>query len=464
MIRHQSLAINNKAIKRQSNLSLRSSTLIIFALSTAFFARLLTYFGAPSPINFIHFFAILITCAIVVCTSRVKDRKQISIVYELAVGLALLFTCMIASALINDGGLVNVLLQFVISAEPFLLLLTFIAIPLNKKIFNKLKKWFLIFCGINLFLALAQSVLIPAGIYPRRGGTIADGIGGIFGGGGGSAANYISCTVSIYAALYFFTACKNRPLWLRISIILAAVYQTQISDSKQVFLALVAGALLVVISNVGDPIKIFKYGLPTVVIVMTAAWAYQNLDIEFLNAYKNWTSREGIFGADGAATQTKLAAFPIVHSYYESFLNWLFGIGPGHSVTRLGGWMLRKYSSILIPLGATVHPSSAEVFQVVKDGWIAKQSTIFFPLFTWAGIWGDIGLVGLASYVYLGSIVWRRLCTTNLSKFLILSTLVFGFILTQMEEPGHMLTVAYMLGLIWRQREGIEEDEAYSVA
>ncbi|MBT9317294.1 hypothetical protein [Leptothoe spongobia] len=445
--------LNNEDFsKRRSNLVIENSTLIIIALSTAFFSRLLTYFGAPSPLNFFHFFAVLIVCGVVAYTSDIGDKEHIDIAGELAFGLLLLFICMVTSAIINNSGLINVLLQYLISAEPFILLLALVALPVNDRIFNKLKKWFLRFCFFNLFLALAQSVLIPAGIYPRRGGTIQDGIGGIFGGGGGSAANYISCTVSIYAALYFFTTCKSRPLWIRIGILLAAIYQAQVSDSKQVFLAFVVGGLILVLMNSVDPSKLLKYGIPTLLIIIIASWAYQNLDLAFLDAYKNWTRREGIFGLDGVATQTKIAAFPIVYSHYETPLNWFFGIGPGHSVTRLGGWMLEKYSSLLIPLGATIHPASAEVSQVVGSGWIAKESTIFFPLFTWAGLWGDFGFVGLAAYLYLGAIVWRRMCFNYMSKFLILSTVIFGFILTQMEEPGHMLTVAYILGLDLKEK------------
>ena len=430
---------------------IKNSTLIIIAFATTFFPRLLTYFGAPSPINFVHFFTIPAVCGVAIFTTQIKNRKHIATAWELIIGLTILLACMLTSALINKAGIINIVLQYLINAEPYLFLIALIVIPMEDEILHKLKKWFLGFCAFNLLLALAQSVLIPAGIYPRRGGTIADGIGGVFGGGGGSAANYLSCTVSMYASLYFLTTFKSHPLWIRLVVVMAAVYQTQVSDSKQVFLAFAAGGLLVVIANMKDPFKAFTYGLAILIIAVVAIWAFQNLDLEFLDAYKNWTSREGLYGLDGEATRTKLAAFPIVYSYYETPLNWLFGIGPGHSVTRLGGWMLQKYSSLLTPLGATTHPASNEVFQVVTDGWIAQQSTVFFPLFTWAGIWGDLGLVGLGAYLYLGSIVWRRVCTTNLSKFLVLSTVVFGFILTQMEEPAHMLTIAYMLRLGWKE-------------
>ena len=114
--------------------------------------------------------------------------------------------------------------------------------------------------------------------------------------------------------------------------------------------------------------------------------------------------------------------------------------------------MLKRYASLLVPIGATIHPSSVEVFQVVSEGWIAQESTIFFPLFTWAGMWGDIGIVGVGVYIYLVFVVWQRFCVDEFGKFMILSTFVLGFILTQMEEPGHMLTVTCLLALRWHDR------------
>ncbi len=82
-----------------------------------------------------------------------------------------------------------------------------------------------------------------------------------------------------------------------------------------------------------------------------------------------------IYSFEGDAFQTKSAAFRIIPTHFESPLNWLFGLGPGHTVTRLGGWMIKRYASQpSAPIGVSVHPVSQEVFQVVWDGWIARES------------------------------------------------------------------------------------------
>ena len=443
--------MNHKVVVPKKKENIRNSTLILIGFATAFFPRLPYYFGAPSPINFVHFAVIPAVFGIAIFTTRVKDRKQIAIVWELIFGLGILLACTMASALINEAGIINVFLQYMLLAEPFLLLIAIMSVPLVGKTLKRFSHWLLGFALFNLLLAIAQSILFPLGLYPRRGGTLADNIAGVFASGGGSAGNYVSCTVSLYLALYFFIVFKTVPLWIRIAGFIAALYQTQVSDSKQVFLAFIVACILLVIIKSKKPLNLWLYLIPIVLIITLFMWAIQNTDIEFLSPYRNWISRTYIYGPEGEATQTKLAAFRIIPSYYKTLLNWLFGLGPGHTVTRLGGWMMQRYGSLLLPLGATIHPASDAVFQVVTNGWIAKQSTIFFPLFTWAGIWGDLGFVGLAAYLYLASVVWRRICVDDYGKFLLLTTAVFGFILTQMEEPGHMLTVACLLGLRWQE-------------
>ncbi|MGK7899153.1 MAG: hypothetical protein AB4372_37430 [Xenococcus sp. (in: cyanobacteria)] len=436
---------------RKKKESFNNSTLILFGFATAFFPRLFSYFGVNPTINFVHFFVIPVVFAIAILTTRVKNTKQIAIVGELMTALGIGLACMIASALINEAGAINVFLQYMLQTEPFLLLIALMSIPLQGKNLQKVKNWLFGFAIFNLLLALAQSILFPLGLYPRRGGTIQDNIAGVFASGGGSAGNYVSCAVSLYFSLYALLVFKKVPLWLRVAGFLAAVYQTQVSDSKQVFLAFVLGAIILLIIKSNNPKKLFLYSSVMIVLLMVSFWVITNVEAEFLTPYQNWISRSHIYGPDGEATQTKLAAFRIIPSYYESPLNWFFGLGPGHTVGRLGGWMMKKYSSMLSPLGGTIHPASAEVFQVVFDGWIAKESTIFFPLFTWAGIWGDQGIVGLGAYIYLLSVVWRKICIDDFGKFLILSTVMLGFVLTQMEEPGHMLTIFCLLALRWQE-------------
>lgn len=112
--------------------------------------------------------------------------------------------------------------------------------------------------------------------------------------------------------------------------------------------------------------------------------------------------------------------------------------------------MLEIYWNLLSPLGATIHPVSKEIWQAVADSWLGDQSSMFSPLFGWAGIWGDLGILGLTSYFYIAYLVWRYICVTDLSKYLMLTVFVFGLIFSQLEEPGYSLFVASMIGLGWQ--------------
>ncbi len=428
---------------------IRNSTITLIGFASAFFPRLLDSLGAPSVINFVHFGIVPCAFLITILTSKTRDRKKISLVQQLLAGMSVFLICMLMSAVLNEAGLVNVALQFMFLIEPFMLLAAMLSMPLSGERLRKFRYWLLGFALFNLLLAITQSILLPMGIYPKpEGGTLQDNISGVFGGGGGSAANYIACTVSFYFGLYYFNQFKHVATWIRILPLLGAIYQIQVSDSKQVFLALVGGWGLLAATKVERPVRLFWYLSAFFVAIVAFSWALLNLDAEILSPYQNWINRP-IWGWDGLAAETKFAAFRIIPSYFESPLNWLFGLGPGHTVTRLGGWVMRDYASLLIPLGATIHPASAEVFQVVYTSYLPQESTLYFPLYTWVGIWGDVGIVGLCAYLYLCLIVWQAVCVDDFGRFLLLSTAVFGCILTQMEEPGHMLTVACLLALRW---------------
>ena len=182
------VGFTERSEKQSRKGQIKNSVLILSAFITAFFPRFFSYFGAPSIIDFFHFITIPSVFIIVVLTSRITDKKRIVAVWELLAAMAILLACTVASAILNDAGIVNTVLQFVFFVEPFLLLISMIDIPTSGKRLERFQYWLLRFALINLLLALVQSVLIPAGIYPRRGGTIADSITGVFGGGGGSAA------------------------------------------------------------------------------------------------------------------------------------------------------------------------------------------------------------------------------------------------------------------------------------
>ena len=238
------------------------------------------------------------------------------------------------------------------------------------------------------------------------------------------------------------------PLWLRIAVALSTVWHVVVADAKQVILAFMVAGILLFLTQLNDIADALKYLIGGILVGYVFFWCMQN--VEAFSSFNTWVRPE-LYGPDGEATLLKMATFRIVPTHYESTLNWFFGLGPGHTVGRLGGWMLKEYASLLEPLGSTRHIASREVWKAVGQSWLGSQSSMFSPLFGWAGIWGDLGFLGLGAYLYLSFLIWRHLCCDDISRFLLLTVFVFGLIFSQMEEPGYMLSLATIIGLQYQE-------------
>ena len=435
-------------IKQSKPYIIKSSTLLIIAFATVFFPRLIDSAGAPPVINFAHFAIVPFACTIAIFQTRTKNRNQISIAKALMSGLIFLLGVMTASALLNTAGAINVILGFFLLTEPFMFLLGIICIPMTQESFQRFRKWIVGFSCFHIVLALIQKILLDVGIMRTTTMTVVqDNIQGVFYLSG--SGHVVGSSVSISFGLYYLLSNKNSPRWIRLLVFSASFMQLLFADAKQVLLVSLLSWLLLIILNVKDIKKTLQYIILAIVTLFILAWCIQNL--ELFRAFNTWIRPE-IYGPDGEATLLKTASIRIIISYFKSPLNWLLGLGPGHTVGRLGGWMLPGYGNLLNPLGATIHPVSQQGWDAVEASWLGTSSSMFSPFFGWAGIWGNIGFLGLGAYLYLASVVWRRLCFDNLSKFLMLNIFVHGLIFSQMEEPGYMLFVAALIALQWQER------------
>jgi hypothetical protein len=428
---------------------LRSSTLMLIAFATAFFPRIVESLGLPAIINFLHFAVVPVAVGIVIVSARSQKHKQLEITRLLLIGAFILLTVMTASALLNNAGIINLLINYLILAEPYIFLAGIICIPLSSKALQKIRFWLMVFAASNLVIAIVQYHMMVYGFMVHPVMTLQDNVQGVFYLSG--AGNYVSAAVSLSFALYFFFKFRHLALWIRVLVLLAAFYQTLLSDSKQVLLTFIAAWLILVLTKVGRLGRLIAYLIGAMAFISIAYWAVMNIDFEGFAAYKWWLSRTSLYAPDGEGTQAKMAGINVVLAYSKTPANWLLGLGPGHTIGRLGGWSIREYWNLLEPLGATRHPVSAEGYHVMTTNWLVLESSLFSPMFTWGGIWGDQGFLGLLSYLFLGYVTWKLVCKDDLSRFLVLTIIVFGLILTQMEEPGQMLTIAAIIGLRWHE-------------
>jgi len=428
---------------------INNSTLLLLAYASAFFPRIIQSIGAPPIINFLHFATIILAFGIGISTTKTKNKNQIAIFWELAFALLLLFAIITTSALLNGAGVINVILDFLLLSEPFILLLTVVCVPQSNEIIGKLRHWLIVFALINLFLAIGQAILISLHLLPIYKYSVEDNIQGVFYLSG--AGNYVSVSISICVSLYFYIIFRKLPFWIRIIGFIASFYQLIASDSKQILLAFLLGWMLLLITKYNKPVQLIVSTIVFIWVTFGFFWSIENLDIEQLAAFKTWIDRSDLYGPNGEAVLLKTSGIRTIISHYNSPLNWLFGLGPGHTVSRLGGWVIRDYRSLLAPLGITSHPVTEEMWAIVNGSWLALSTTMFSPLFSWVGIWGDLGFLGLGAYLYIWYVVWCRLCLEDFSKLMVLTVFVFAFIFTQIEEPGYMLTVTLLISLRWHE-------------
>lgn len=433
---------------RQQRGYVTSSRLILLAFVTVFVPRALASVGAPSVVNFAHFLVVPCVFGIAIFNARSKDQQQISISWKILAGLFTLFTIVLASTLINNAGFPNLFLSFLLLAEPFMMLLAIVVTPLSPAHLAMIRKYFCRLCSAHIGLALFQYHVLKMHTLQGQGLIGGDHIQGIFWKSG--AGHVVGASVSLSFGLYYFASAKKAPTWLRFSLPLAALWQLLIADAKQVLLSFMVAGVLLLITKSTKIIRLIQYLIVFAVLGLVFLWCLQN--VPAFAAFNVWIRPE-IYGPEGEATLLKTSVFRIVPTFYQSPLNLLLGLGPGHTVGRLGGWMLAEYEDLLNPLGATRHEASRAVWRTIGESWLGDQSSMFSPMFGWAGIWGDLGLLGLGVYLYLAFVIWRYLCVDDISKLLLLSIGVIGLIFSQMEEPGYMLSLAMMIGLRWQDKK-----------
>ena len=439
-----------KLASDRTNLAWTSNTnLIILAFCFVFYARILTTLTPiPSILTHAHFVVVPCVFVIALATTPTTDRNQLALVKTLLAGLFIFFMTNLASALWNGAGLINAIANFMMLGEPIMFIIAIVCIPMSGKSISRVQTWFIASAIINFVLAAVQKPLIDMGKLYANGFDGTDGCGGVFFVSG--IGNYVSASVSIATAIYFLVNGKNFPLWARITALSAASWQLLFSDSKQLVLAYFIGWVLLIIFNFKDVGKTIKLLIGIVVTGLVFYWCVQNLTI--FAPFTAWTTRSELYGENGDAWFTKFYSIRAILAEFDSIGNWLFGIGPGHGVSRLGAWFMQDYSFILAPLGATTTSIGIESREFINTFWLAKGSSLFSPIFGWVGIWGDIGLVGLSAYLYLAYLVWRNFGLDNSLKVTLLATVVLGFIFTQIEEPGYMLSISLLLGLAWQKK------------
>lgn len=417
---------------------LRSSSLIILTFAIAFYPRVLTAMQIPAIVNFLHFACILLL--LIFALPRIRSRLQVHLSTQFLYGLYALLLIICTSAFWNNAGIINIVLDFLLLSEPFILLLAIVGLRMNHSSLQRFH-WVLIISGIiNVLFAYVQYFVLKLHIV---GGP--DAIKGVFLNQG--AGHHVGGAIALTSALYIFNQPVIRSLGLKIFLAIAFIPQTfPLSDSKQVIVVFLGSMILLTLTKFKKIFEIFKYVVLTLGAIALVYWIILKL-FPSLGYWLNITLLIDSFAA-------KFSVFHIINSSFVSPINWLIGLGPGHTIGRLG-WLIPDYEKILSPLGVTSSTVTAAIFAENDTNSLTNAvtgSSMFSLTFSWAGIWGDLGLLGISAYLYLWFITWQKICVDHFSKFLVFNMLIFGGIFSWLEEPGYMLFVISIIGLQWQTR------------
>ena len=380
------LCLNNQFTFRKSN---ETNWMFVIASSLLLYSRLLSAIGLPTAINLVHYGLFFLWYVIVKIFGGMKLKKTDAPVLTM-------FVCIVFAALINKVSVVNVFLEFLLITQPFILFVILKDNRLSKRLVDRTLTIVFI---VNMLFSFAQYFFF---------GLKSDGNKGIF--LHFCMGHHVNGAIAIIACLYFYK--KDYSLFIKIPIILLEALTVFLCDNKQsIAILFLAFAVLLLVSK---PKQLIKILVP--LILIAAVFLILVYEIESLNK---------VFG----------------HFFENSagsgeFQKLLFGFGPGMTCGRLAQ-MLPEYS-ILDALGATSPSQYSNIFELQQSHWLTHTTTgssFFALLFSLAGVFGDLGIVGVLLLLFFYFYFFRKL-KDNVSKLIFLYFFIHGCVFQWWEEPA----------------------------
>ena len=126
-----------------------------------------------------------------------------------------------------------------------------------------------------------------------------------------------------------------------------------------------------------------------------------------------------------------------------------YGMGPGQTISRLATESY-IYHGILESWGF-IHSRFTETLVTIDYiNYIISGSSFFSMKFSWAGIFGDTGIIGIIIYFLILIRINYKYSLDKIQKFIIISFFYYGFTFTWLEEPIFMILYLSFFGFIWQ--------------
>jgi hypothetical protein len=134
---------------------------------------------------------------------------------------------------------------------------------------------------------------------------------------------------------------------------------------------------------------------------------------------------------------------------------WLVGLGPGNSVSRvalMGLETMVKHDSPVYLLGLGPSVTTVQLWNLTASSRFFASSSAWTFISSWMGLLGDLGLAGVGIYGWMLAMVWVNLRGRSgwepaAARGALLMMVLLAFFYSWLEEPGYTLMAALVIGL-----------------
>ena len=423
-------------------LNSRPMTWIVLAIVVPWTSRLLTAAGtAPRFLDFLDFPQVLIAF-LMAGIGHLNSGRRLEVPHvRIGRRLLLVTLAIVLSWAFHDLDEPQRLIAgWVLAVEPFLLLMAILVAPLTAQEHRKIVKVVaVLLCGQ---LAFSIPQILTGGVSDHIKGTLLAAGAGHHVSAGGLAIGF------------FLIARLPVP---RIAVICygaTALLVSVIADAKQVLFALPVALLVLGISGRRRQTSFSLIGSVIADLVMTAESIYGVVSYR-----ASWTAFDFLdcSGTDG--TGKVAVASALWNDVCGSFANFMFGFGPGETVSRFSFLTtpdLLKEGSPVTLLGLHASRGADHYDAIAFSGPFTGESSFTSAQSSALGILGDYGIAGVLTFAALMVAVVgalrrnedRRLRSTALAAWAMLIPLSVVF--DWLEQPPFTLAVMLVTGLALR--------------
>jgi len=400
---------------------LTASAAVVFAV----FSRLFVAWGIiPSFLIFFHFPLALIAAFV---SSLSSARFTARVANRLLTGILTLGLLNFLSWIAYGGEILRPILSWLLFVEPFLVLYAIIKTTPSAKA-SLLSKLAIGLAVVQIPFAFWQATTLGLGDVVQ---------GTLVGHGAGAHIAGAIALIGVVAIVEVILAGKlHRTQKFVLFILVVLLFAVPIlADAKQSIAAFIPSMLILLWIRGKIGLRSLMMGSFVGLLVLTVIFLYQPLRMMF-----NLDLIRAGLGGKVLSYQT------ILNKMLENPTTLLLGLGPGNSVSRAALSAQEGYIKSL-PAGLVsfhLSPVTAEILSSTEGFWLFASSSVWSGISSWLGLFGDLGLLGVAIYIWILWIIWKTLgriyhSWAYIGKVVLVMGVLLGAVFSWLETPEFTL-------------------------